>query len=601
VLTRHVLAALAAGIAADDEDAARAALGTIDPVARGFARRKLGSALIDAHLIADGQPPAHIMRVAALALAGRTVPVDADRVAATYAELPPPRMPRVPVWTIATALVALLIAGGITAAIALHPGPKSRTYVRPLPPPSAEAFAKGGVPLHEPALDTLFATSLTKLVVDAGTATEARRDDLSAVLAPITAPAAISAHGPALAKSWATLISTFGDAVHACERGGRIDHDDMLLREAARDVSAELAKVGEGYVIEGRIKGGFAYLQAYRVDEVVFVKTAGQPRRVLSVSRADQLNTAYAVLGLHSEGLADPVLMDERIDDFVATDIIPVLAKDAPYPLGDHEWTLSAQGKQLSATVGATVRAELVAALGPDAPNAMKIAALLVERRDLLDQWRDTFSRHHMRMVATDELFLPDGMLDQLEGFVPHYQRERVDAIENTIAELDAPRIASRIHELVAASVRRHEATHGFDADRDTEPRYPQPLADMLGPPHDGEGNPVPIVRAARAELSAYLSQIANDPVTPHVAYWHLARQAFTEDRWGTGEMFAAYVVTEGLARHLTPPLTPVGRGRDRLAPLADAIAHTPGPKLREAASALWTELYGEPQLTVTP
>jgi hypothetical protein len=65
--------------------------------------------------------------------------------------------------------------------------------------------------------------------------------------------------------------------------------------------------------------------------------------------------------------------------------------------------------------------------------------------------------------------------------------------------------------------------------------------------------------------------------------------------------MFAAYVVTEGIARHLTPPLSPVGRGRDRLAPLTDAIAHTPGPKLREAASALWTELYGEPLLTVTP
>ena len=45
------------------------------------------------------------------------------------------------------------------------------------------------------------------------------------------------------------------------------------------------------------------------------------------------------------------------------------------------------------------------------------------------------------------------------------------------------------------------------------------------------DGNPVPIVRAARAELSTYLSQIANDPITPHIAYWHLARQTFTEDR----------------------------------------------------------------------
>jgi hypothetical protein len=204
-------------------------------------------------------------------------------------------------------------------------------------------------------------------------------------------------------------------------------------------------------------------------------------------------------------------------------------------------------------------------------------------------------------MVTTNELFLPDGLLGQLDGLVPHYQAERVEAIEDAIASLDAPRIASRIHELVAATVRRHEAEHGYDFDRETDLRYPQPLADMLGPPHDDAGNPIAVVRSARAELSAYLSQIANDPVTPHAAFWHLARQAFDKDRWYTGEMYAAYVVIEGLARHLAPDPKPVGRGNERLAPLARVIAQTPGPKLREAASALWTELYGEPLTTITP
>lgn len=600
MLTRHVLAALAAGIAANDDDAARAALDRIDPVARGFARRKLGRALIDAELVAEGKPPGHVMRVAALSVAGRRVPVDADRVEAAYAELPAVAMPRVPVWTIVAALVAVLLVGGVAFAIATRPGPAPRTYTRPMPPPSAQAFAKGGVPLHEPALDQLLTDQLTKLVVDAGTATQERRDDLVPLLAPLGAAPAIAKH-PELVTPWRTMLSTFGDAVHACERGGRIDHNDMLLREAARDVSAKLADLGLGYVIEGRIHDGFAYLQAYRVTEVVFVQVAGQPRRVLSLSRLDHLNTAYAVLGLHSEGLADPVLMDERIDEEVATDIIPVLAKDAPYPLADHAYLLSKDGKELAALVGQVVRAEYAAALGDDAPRAQKIATLLVERQDLIETWRDALARRHLAMVTTNELFLPDGLIGQLDGLVPHYQAERVEAIEDAVAALDAPRIASRIHELVAATVRRHEAEHGYDFDRETDLRYPQPLADMLGPPHDDQGNPIAIVRAARAELSAYLSQIANDPVTPHAAFWHLARQAFDKDRWYTGEMYAAYVVIEGLARHLAPELTPVGRGNDRLAPLARVIAKTPGPKLREAASALWSELYGEPLTTITP
>jgi hypothetical protein len=582
VLTRHVLAALDAGIAANDDDAARTALAGIDPVARGFARRKLGRALIDAELVAEGKPPAHVMRVAALAVAGRSVPVDADRVEAAYAELPRATMPRLPLWTIAAALLVLALAGGIAFAIVTRPGPAARTYHRPMPPPSADAFTKGGVPLHDPKLETVLAEPLTKLVVDAG------HGDVH-VLAPPTGY-------PQLVAPWTTMMKAFGDAAHTPS-----DRTDMDLREAARDVSAKLAEAGQGYVIEGRIHNGYAYLQAYRVDEVVFVKTAGQPRRVLSVSRVDHINTVYGVLGLHSEGLADPVLMDERIDEEVASDIIPVLAKDAPYPLADHEYLLSKDGKELAAMVGKVVRAEYAAALGADAPRAQQIATLLVERQELIEQWRDALARRHIGMVSTDELFVPDGLLEALDGLVPHYQVERVQAIEEQIAGLDAPRIASRIHELVAATVRRHEAEHGYDFDRDTELRYPQALADMLGPPHDDQGNPIAVVRSARAELSAYLSQIANDPVTPHAAFWHLARQAFDKERWYTGEMYAGYVVIEGLARHLAPDLTPVGRGNDRLAPLARRIAQVPGPKLREAAQQLWTELYGEPYTTITP
>lgn len=582
MLTRHVLAALDAGIAANDDDTARAALAGIDPVVRGVAKRKLGRALIDAELVAEGKPAAHVMRVAALAVAKRTVPVDADRVEAAYAELPRTRMPRVPIFTIATALAVLLVAGGIAFAILTRSGPAAKTYHRPMPPPSADAFTKGGVPLHDGKLEALLDKQLTQLVVDAG------RGNVHSLAAP--------AGYPQLVAPWAAMMKAFGDAAHT--PGERTDMD---LREAARDVSAKLAEIGQGYVIEGRLHNGYAYLQAYRVDEVVFVKTAGQPRRVLSVSRVDHLNTVYGVLGLHSEGLADPVLMDERIDEEIASDIIPVLAKDAPYPLADHEYLLSKQGKELAAMVGQTVRTEYAAALGVDAPRAQQIATLLVERQDLIEQWRDALARRHIGMVSTDELFVPDGLLDQLDGLVPHYQVERVQAIEDQIAELDAPRVASRIHELVASTVRRHEAEHGYDWDRDTELRYPQQLADMLGSPHDEQGNPIPVVRSARAELSAYLSQIANDPVTPHAAFWHLARQAFDKDRWYTGEMYAGYVVIEGLARHLAPDLHPIGRGNERLAPLARRIAQTPGPKLREAAQQLWAELYGEPYTTITP
>src|SRR6187549_2302130 len=106
MLRRHMLAALDAGIAARDEDAARTAIRRVEPIGRGFARRKLERSLIDAALACDAAQVAaptseHVMRLAALGVAKR--PVHAGDVAATeaaYAQLAKPRMPRLPILTL---------------------------------------------------------------------------------------------------------------------------------------------------------------------------------------------------------------------------------------------------------------------------------------------------------------------------------------------------------------------------------------------------------------------------------------------------------------------------------------------------------------------
>ncbi len=600
---RHVLAALAAGITAGDEDAARAMLRRVDPVARVFARRRLEKSLIDAALACDAAQlvtpdGVHVMRVAALAIAGHEVPAgDVAAVDVAYRRLATPRLPRLPLATLVTALsvAALLGSAGLYISHALEK--PSRTYARKLPPPSADAFEKGGVPLRDPAVDKLLAEPLTQLAVQGGNARDGRVNSLDSVLGSLHAPGALLAHGVPVTKSWDAMLGVFERSVEAAKVGPTQRQRDDLA-EAVRDVTAQLQAAGLGYFLEGRFKGGYPYVQAYRVEEIVFVTTAGTPRRVLSLRRLDKLNTAYAVLGMHTED-QDPVLHLERIDENVATDVMPVLATGVSYPLADREWLLGETGKTLAAKVGEVVRREYTAALGTDAAHIDEIARLLTKRNDIVDEWRDHLARKHIYFVRAENLFLPSDLLDQLEDVTPNYQRRRVREIEDRLAELEAPRIHARIHDLVAATVRRHEAQHGFDYDRDTELRYPQQLADFLGPPHDAEGNPVAIVRSARAELSAYLSQIANDPVTPQAALWHLASQVFDRDRAGTGEYYAGIVILEGLARHLGTPSESNRRvTREALATSATAIADAADDKLRAAAGALWTELYGEP---VTP
>ena len=346
-----------------------------------------------------------------------------------------------------------------------------RVWQRPLPTPTAKAFETGGVPLHEAAIDPALAQPLTDLVVQAARArTRAQR-----VRADAREPARDEAgRSPEADRRLAARARRVRH--RGVRRRARRDrsHDRDTLREAVSELTDQFAAAGLGYFLEGRFHNGYAYIQAYRVDEVVFVVTNGTPRRVLSLSRLDHLNTAYAVLGMQDENVGDPVLHMERIAEFVASTELPALAPDAAYPLAEDTWLATPEGKALAAAIGAPVRREYSAALGADGDAGTQIAKLLVERGEIIAKWRDHLEKRHIVFSSTDELFVPPDLLKALDGAVPHYQLERVEAIDGVLAELEAPRIHARVHDLVAATVRRHEAQHGFDYDREAEARYPE-------------------------------------------------------------------------------------------------------------------------------
>jgi hypothetical protein len=162
----------------------------------------------------------------------------------------------------------------------------------------------------------------------------------------------------------------------------------------------------------------------------------------------------------------------------------------------------------------------------------------------------------------------------------------------------DAVAHRADVARVIAASVRRHEARHAIDRDRETPLRYPKQLAAYL--PDDGGELAV----RARAELAAYLSQIGNETVTPQFALWNLASLAFNRERWYSAEFYAGVVIIEGLARQLGVPRgsLPIVNGQfdwARLVVLAQPLAAQSSDKLRAAARNLWIELYGEPMLPI--
>ena len=555
----------------------------------------------------DLEAARHVQRVAALTIAKAKCADYRDRqhVADAYAKLPTVSALKFPLFTVLIGLVlALGITGGVLYVHAL-PGPASRTYERPLPTPVAGAYASGGVPLRDAPIEKLLTGDLTKLVIatDEDRRTGGLDQRRKAMADALLAPPVIVAKGPAFAAAWKSMIEMLDRWTTLPYSDNDFDKLAKDLRLRVRAVSDQLAAAGLGYHLEADmfVGGGTAHvaIYVYRVEEVVFVKAGTAPRRVLSLRRLDNINLHHTLLGMQSDELGDPVLLLDEIDRHVVTRVLPVLAPDASYDLAEEGWTGTEPGKSLAQLAGTTVRTEVLAALGKDAAAASEVGKLLQQRNEITDEWERTITARGWVMPEITELFVSDSLLDSLDGQVPDSQIRKVRELDEEIAKADGARIASLCHQLVAASVRRHEAQHGLDADRETPQRYPAQLEEILGPANNDDGTSRSAVDHARGELSAYTSQLANDPVTPQFALWNVAQFAFDQRFWGTAESYAGVLIVEGLARHLGIPSDgPVIHDheidRDRLAALMRPMAALPGDRLRAAAREVWKDFYGE-------
>lgn len=545
MIRRHVLAAVDAGVAAGDEDAARGALRRVDWILRGRARRRLEHALIDAALatgvLATDAPDAarHVLRAAGLILRGRgeLELADPDHVARAYEATEVSSPGRVPIASIAAAILALTAAAAVAAAaVFVVTDERPGVYSAPPRPAPIGAYRDGGEPVRDLAIERALAIDLTGLVVanDGGAAAIAgtARQDVHQRARALRGHPAFAAYGGRLARSWRAMIDSF-------ERWVPLAASDAMYRDATADLRArvhvvtdQLAGVGLGYLLDPEIftehSHHHAGILAYRVEQVGFVRAARDRVRVLSLRRLDNLNVSRALLGMTLEAQHDPLVLLDQIEDHVRTQVLPVIA-GRRYPLADDAWGAGATGRAVAAAAARAILRELIVALGPD------------------------------------------------------------------VASID--RATARCEQLMIASVRHHEAQHGFD--QRSRRRYPRALADYAGPLRTDDARVVPLAARARTELSAYLSQIASDLWLPQLALWNLARHAFRRGQGTPAEAYAAVVALEGLARQLGvpspgPAFHDGAIDRDRLGALVEPLAARSTVELRSAAAALWTELFGD-------
>jgi hypothetical protein len=487
---------------------------------------------------------------------------------------------------IASGAVVAVAAAIVAIAVRTPAAPKPPHVHTPKPRPveaaSATAFTQGGVPLRDPEVEAV----LEELC------TEVTRSD--GKIARGIQPAPIVAHGRDLATAWGVMTDSLADWGDRPPEQ-RDDKLEAQVREDLRATSDQLVAAGLGYTLELRIRrdptthASTARMTPYRIDEVRFVIAGGEPRSVLGIRRLDGYPASRGVLGLESTDMG-PVLMLDPIAGYAITDVLPVLAPDTPFALGDLAFS-TGPGKDLAALVGAAVRTEVTHVLGGDADTAKKLATLVAERAAIVDGWTG------LPMHAGKALYLDGAMLARATG-VSTDDRDQVEALSDQIDALDPDHIAARLETIVKASVRRHEAQHGYDqASHDPLP-YPKQLEDSAGPETGDDGQPRVVVAFARAELDAYLSQLINDPTTPQLTLWGVATFAFGRSS-SSPEGSAGEIIVDGVARHLGVTRPAGSRDRAWLIAAGTAITKATGDQIRAAARELWTELYDRPAIAI--
>lgn len=413
----HVLAALAAGIETGSDDVARATARQADWILRGAVRQKLENCLIDAALIsgiytsaADEAAARHVQRVAALQVAGKldvdvTDPVAVEAAYRTLRTSSPTSTPVITLVVVA-AIVVMFGALGLTVHALRHPHRASRSA----PVMGTGAFFHGGTPARDVEIEWLFSDTLTNLVIE--TDAERRGSHEGAPRArrasELRDAKVMGSYGPALADAWRDLIDSLDRWAEVPTRGRRMRQALAELRDRAQAVSDEFANLGLGYYLQAdALVDGTAHamLFMYRVEDVAFVRAGGERRRVLSLRRLDKLNLSLALLGRQTDEVSDPVIMLDRIDEFVADRVMPAF-DGGSYPLGDHSLSWSPRGRALEQRAGEAVRRELVAAGATDRASITPIVVATVRRHEArhgIDLYRATPLRYPRQLAALSD------------------------------------------------------------------------------------------------------------------------------------------------------------------------------------------------------
>src|SRR5262249_42565826 len=183
---------------------------------------------------------------------------------------------------------------------------------RPQPPLVSGAFFHGGKPARDQALEQYVVRELTDLVIETDADKHGSRDGVARAkhAAELRTSPIIAARGPGLAAAWRELIDALDRWTKASTRPGAFRGIEADLGRRAQDVSDQFAALGLGLYLQADVMTDrtvpHAAVFVFAVEEVVYLRAGGEPRRVLGLRRLDELNLRHTLLGRQGNEQGDP-------------------------------------------------------------------------------------------------------------------------------------------------------------------------------------------------------------------------------------------------------------------------------------------------------
>lgn len=606
MLRGYVLRYLALGAAgASIPEASRSAPALLRGLVVPRARRAVIAAAFETQHAEDSS---HVHRLAYLQALGGQLLIDGNDIEGTRRLFEQKRRPGaerravLPLMLGVAAFMALGAAGVGGWIVATRPAP-----VDPAPPPTVAARAEPEPPAHP--LEPVFEHALPEYVVALDAASMGREppapDNVASRRAAVLS--ALERERPALVPSMTGLFDAAEHySIGAADAPGEEHVDDVdrwfnqlvLFHDAlaAEDVpffaDAELTASRR----TGRQR---LLLSTYRVlDRRTFV--AGETEvRCLDLERLDSLNFERSLLGYTRPEVRYALVLTDRIERMLVEDMLPSVhsASDSVIVRGYEdeagiEWVTSFEEwahEDLRAESERVIRD----ALGRRRPLE-DLAAAIVARRNAIIAANTTL---RARGIALGEPNTYD--YDEARAADLGVRGAALDGVRGAQGTLRSEPVLAAyraLHAALTLSVAEHEVQHRLDYESGSIASVPAVLSQYTGETNTGTGVNRRAERA-NAELSAYLSQIAQRPSLARTSLIHVATFIMNRHAWRMPEAYAAVALFETLAAEADIAYEPlIQRGtvlRAEAARIYGELRTREPAALSELARRGWTRLYG--------